>query len=108
MSDPLGFISKVGARHLAGGAGPLTPGKSGDVATAGGASFKDVLLKNIDEVNKLQQDMNRAIEDLAAGRRTDVENVILATQKADTAFKALQAVRNRVIEAYDELKQVRV
>ena len=85
---------------LAGGVRPQT-GKPGD-------SFKEVLLKNLDEVNKLQQDASLATEDLAAGRRDDVEGVMLATSKADTAFKALQAVRNRVMEAYDEIKQMRV
>ncbi|XVJ59068.1 MAG: flagellar hook-basal body complex protein FliE [Tepidisphaera sp.] len=100
MSDPLGLIRNVGSGSmpLAGGVRP----------SAGGASFKDVLLKNLDEVNKLQQDASSAAEDLAAGRRDDVEGVMFATSKADTAFKALQAVRNRVMEAYDEIKQMRV
>jgi len=73
-----------------------------------GGSFKDALLRNIDQVNKLQQDATRAIEDLATGDRQDVEGVILATQKADSAFKMLQAVRNKVVEAYQEMNQVRV
>jgi flagellar hook-basal body complex protein FliE len=37
-----------------------------------------------------------------------MEGVILATQKADTAFRMLQSVRNRVMEAYEEIKQIRV
>ena len=65
-------------------------------------------MNNIREVNSLQQDASKAIEDLQAGRRTDMEGVILATQKADTAFRMLQSVRNRVMEAYEEIKQIRV
>jgi flagellar hook-basal body complex protein FliE len=34
--------------------------------------------------------------------------VILATEKADNAFKMLQAMRGKVLQAYDEIKQVRV
>lgn len=99
MNDPLGIIRNSPQHQtLAGGPRPQ----------AGDASFKDLLLKNLDEVNKLQQDANRAVEDLQTGKRADVEGVMLATSKADTAFKALQAVRNRVMEAYDEIKQVRV
>jgi len=101
MTDPLGLIRTSTAsptRSIAGGPRP----------EAGAPSFKDVLLQNIDEVNKLQQDATKAVEDLTAGRRDDVEGVMLATSKADTAFKALQAVRNRVMEAYDEIKQIRV
>lgn len=75
---------------------------------AGAPSFKEVLLGNLNEVNALQADATKAIEDLQAGRRTDVEGVILATQKADMAFKMLQSVRNKVVQAYNELRDVRV
>lgn len=107
MADPLGLIGGSGA---IGGAQPLR-----DRLPAGGTpldpdapSFKDVLLKNIEEANKLQQDANAAINDLVTGKRTDLEGVLMATQKADTAFRMLLQVRNRVIESYDELKQIRV
>ena len=101
MSDPLGLIRSA----TSGSSNPLAGGPR---PAPGAPSFKDVLLKNIDEVNRLQQDATRAVEDLQAGRRNDVEGVMLATATADTAFKALQAVRNRVMEAYDEIKQIRV
>ena len=73
-----------------------------------GASFKDVLLDNLKSVNQLQQDATTAIEDLQTGQRNDLETVLMATQKADTAFRMLQAVRNKVMDAYEEIKQIRV
>ena len=102
MTDPLGLIGATG------GARGVVQGGGGGAQNAGGASFKEALLRNIDQVNRLQQDATRAIEDMATGDRDDVEGVILATQKADTAFKMLQAVRNKVVEAYQEINQVRV
>jgi flagellar hook-basal body complex protein FliE len=48
------------------------------------------------------------VEDFAAGRRDDIETVIIATDKADTAFRMLLQVRNKMLEAYEEVKQVRV
>jgi flagellar hook-basal body complex protein FliE len=103
MSDPLRLIGTSGA------SGAYQPPRPQPQAGAGdGASFKDVLMANIKQVNELQQDASRAIENLQSGQGGDLESVILATQKADTAFRALQAVRNRVIEAYDELRQIRV
>jgi flagellar hook-basal body complex protein FliE len=104
MSDPLGFIS--GAGRVQGTPGVQGPGVPASIA--GGPSFKDVLLKNIDEVNRLQQDANAAAEDLMAGRRDDPEQVMTAIAKADLAFKTLQAVRNQVMRAYDEVQQMRV
>jgi flagellar hook-basal body complex protein FliE len=103
MTDPLGLIGGGGGvRGVPQGGGI---GRTGD---QGGPTFKETLLRNIDQVNQLQQDATRAIEDLATGERDDVEGVILATQKADSAFKMLQAVRNKVVEAYQEINQVRV
>jgi flagellar hook-basal body complex protein FliE len=67
-----------------------------------------VLLKSLDEVNAAQAEATKAVEDLQIGQRSDVEGVILATQKADNAFRMLQSLRNRMMEAYDEVKQVRV
>jgi len=103
MTDPVGLI---------GGGGAIPPNIPRPGSPAGGPvqgpSFKDVLFKNIEEVNRLQQDATTAIEDLQAGRRADLEGVLLATAKADTAFQLLQAVRNKVVQAYEEIKQMRV
>ncbi len=102
MTDPLGLIGASG-----GASGRLTP--SGGVPTDPNApNFKDVLLKNINEINKLQQDAAQAINDLSTGKRNDIEGVMLAQGKADLAFKMLQGVRNQVLRAYEDIQQMRV
>lgn len=83
-------------------------GVGAEKAAEGAPAFRDVLLKNLEQVNAAQTDADRAVEDLVSGRRADLEGVILATQKADNAFRMLQAVRGKVLQAYDEIKQVRV
>lgn len=116
MADPLGFISGMSAgAGGVGGVGGLrgvgAPGQApagGIAADPNAPSFKDVLMQNIEKVNKLQQEATEATEDFATGKRQDLENVLLATQKADTAFRMLLSVRNKVQAAYDELKQVRI
>ena len=105
MSDPLGLIntntsSRVNPLQL-----PIASKPSG---AASETSFKDVLMKNIDQVNRLQQDAERAIEDLVSGKRDDVDGVLIAKQKADMAFKLLLQVRNKMVDAYEEIKQMRV
>ena len=102
MTDPLGLI---GSASRAGPLRPDTPSSGGP--NQNGPSFKDVLLKNLDEVNKLQQDAVKAVDDGAEGKAA-IENVMMATNKADLAFKALQAVRNQVLKAYDDIQQMRV
>lgn len=101
MADPLGFISGVVATG--------SPVQRASPANAGaGENFADVLRQSVNDVNKAQQEATRAVEDLQTGDRADLEGVILAANKADNAFRMLQALRNRVVEAYDEIKQMRV
>jgi len=105
MADPLGLIGGSGGINPSAFPRPDIKGPSGQAQP--GQSFKDVLMANLDEVNKAQQDATRAVEDLTAGKRSDLEGVIMATQKADNAFRMLQALRNKMVEAYDEIKQIR-
>ena len=103
MTDPLGLIGSGGS------ALPLRPSIGGPGQTpVGGPGFKEVLDDQIQRVNQLQQDARAAMEDLATGRRDDVESVLIATQKADTAFRLLLQVRNKVMAAYEEVKSIRV
>lgn len=106
MSDPLRLINP--SVHSPGSIG--SPGRT----SAGGVpadptqpSFKNVLMENIQQVNRLQQEATTAIEDLQTGNRTDVEGVITATQKADAAFHMLVALRNKLQSAFEEIKQMR-
>jgi flagellar hook-basal body complex protein FliE len=104
MADTLGLIQ---------GGGGLDPSRfqrpspAREAGAPAGPTFKETLLSNLDEANRLQQEATRAVEDLQTGKRQDVENVLLATTKADNAFRMLQSLRNRMMEAYDEIKQMR-
>lgn len=101
MTDPLGLLNPAGANAIRPAAGPRTQ-------AGGSTEFKDLLMKNIEQVNKLQQDADHAIEDFATGRRDDVDGVMIAKQKADLAFQLLLQVRNKMVDAYQEIKQMRV
>ena len=111
MSDPIGLVGRQAsaAQHLQAASdlhaqvSRVEPERS-----SGAGAFKDVLMENLARVNKLQEDATKAVEDLHAGRRDDLETVLMATQKADTAFRMLLQVRNKVMSAYDELRQIRV
>lgn len=104
MSDPLGLINS----HAAAAARPAAPRAPRGPGDASGPSFKDVLMQNIQQVNRLQQDAQTAIEDLQTGKRDDMANVLIAKQHADDAFRLLLQVRNKLMDAYEEVKQIRV
>ena len=106
MTDPLGLAS--GAAAAARAAANVQPGKPQAPGQGNETSFKDVLMANIEQVNQLQQDAEKAIEDLYSGRRDDVDGVLIAKQKADLAFQLLLQVRNKMVGAYEEIRQMRV
>lgn len=115
MVDSLGNLNKLASLNP--GAG-LKPGQTlpvtGDPSTAatGGtdaaSSFKDVLLRNLGEVNKLQQDADTTLENFTTGKTANMGEVISATQKASMAFSMLVQIRNKLQDAYDEVKNLRV
>jgi flagellar hook-basal body complex protein FliE len=82
----------------AGGAGGGTPA----------TSFSDVLKSSIDEVSRLQQDASNAVNDLATGKSENVTGVMTAMEKADVAFKTLLAIRGKLMDAYEEIKNISV
>jgi flagellar hook-basal body complex protein FliE len=87
--------------------GGVSPAKAGGAASAGGsASFADVLKNSIEEVAKLQNDANQAVDALATGKTENVTGVMTAMEKSDLAFKTLLAIRAKLMEAYEEVKSI--
>ena len=81
-------------------------GKAAGAGGAGGASFSEMLEQSIGEVSKLQQDASQAVENLVTGKTEDVTGVMTAIEKSDLAFKTLLAIRAKLIEAYEEVKNI--
>lgn len=79
---------------------------SSSAGTTGGSSFADVLKKSVDEVSRLQQDATQAVNDVATGKTENVTGVMTAVEKSDLAFKTLLAIRAKLMDAYEEIKQI--
>ena len=86
-----------------GGVSPAMPTGAGG---AGASSFADALKNSIGKVSRLQQDATKAVEDLATGKSENVTGVMTAMEKSDLAFKTLLAIRTKLMEAYDEIKNI--
>lgn len=99
MTDPLGIISRV---NLPAGV-PQKAQQGGQ-----GGDFQKELLDEIRKINEMQQDATKATNELLTGQRDDIEGVMIATQKADSAFRMLVALQNKVVGAYDEVRNIRV
>ena len=73
-----------------------------------GKSFKNVLIDSINDVNALQQDADRAVEGLFTGEDVNPAEVLTAVQKADLAFRLTMQMRNKLMEVYQEIKDIRI
>ena len=71
-------------------------------------SFSEMLSSSISEVNGLQQDADTAIQKLVTGESKNLHETLLAVEKADIAFKAMNQVRMKVIDAYKEVMRMQV
>lgn len=89
-----------------GGASPASTGGAGGAGST--ASFSDMLKNSIDEVSRLQQDASQAVEDLMTKKTENVTGVMTAMEKSDLAFKTLLAIRSKLMDAYEEIKNISV
>ncbi len=99
----------------AGGLSPLRPLQSPGVPAPGakaapsdGKDFKAYLLESLEKVNQLQTEADAGVQKLLAGETDNVAEVFSASRKAGIAFDLLMEIRNKLMEAYEELKQMRV
>lgn len=71
-------------------------------------SFQETLVDMLGEVDRLQKDSGQAIEGFAQGEVEDVHSVMEAMTKADLSFRMLLEVRNKLVDAYQEVMRTRV
>ncbi len=71
-------------------------------------SFGQMLAGSIAEVNNLQVEANTAIEKLVSGRSQNLHETMLAVEKAEIAFRTMNQVRQKVIDAYQEVMRMQV
>ncbi len=71
-------------------------------------SFGEVLSKSMEEVNQLQEKADKAIEELATGETKDIAQAMIAVEKANISFKLMTQVRNKIVEAYEEVMRMPV
>ena len=82
----------------------LVPGS--DIAgpdSAGSMPFADLMTDAVGEVNRLQDQAGKAVRGLMTGTGIDVHEAMIATQKASMAFELTLAVRNKAVQAYQQV-----
>ncbi len=86
---------------------PLPPTPAARPAGESG-SFQEFFVNSMQEVNSAQLQADRAVESLFTGGEVNPAEVLTAVKKADLAFRMLMQIRNKLVQAYEEVKNIRV
>jgi flagellar hook-basal body complex protein FliE len=85
--------------------GPELP--KADPATEAG-KFGNFLQSAFNKVNELQLEGDEAVRQMVSGENTDIHNTMITLQKAEVSFELMMQVRNKIVAAYDQIKNMQM
>ncbi len=85
---------------------PATPGEG--AAPPPSASFGQLLKDSLAQVNALQRQADAAVQSFATGASRTLHDTMLAMQRAELSFRLMTEVRDKIVEAYQEILRMQV
>jgi flagellar hook-basal body complex protein FliE len=76
---------------------------SGSGKTAEATPFADLVTDSAGQVSRLEDQARMAVDGLMTGSGVDVHQAMIATEKASMAFELTLAVRNKAVQAYQQV-----
>jgi flagellar hook-basal body complex protein FliE len=73
-----------------------------------GQSFSDILKNALNSVNDAQVEANEVVQQVLSGQTDNIHETMIALQKADTSLKLMLEVRNKLLEAYQEVMRTQM
>jgi flagellar hook-basal body complex protein FliE len=86
----------------------ISPEKPGSEKQTGGNSFGSVLKDAISDINKLQSDADNAIAKVQLEDAGSIHEAMIALEKAGISFQVMMQVRNKILDAYQEVMRTQV
>lgn len=83
---------------------PQTPALDG--ASSAGDSFASVLSNAVHGVDTLNDQAASQVSNMIQGGGTDINNVMVAVEKADVSFQLMMQVRNKIVSAYQDIEKM--
>ena len=72
------------------------------------SSFTDLLTNSLKAVNQEQKVADKMATDLSTGKSENIHETMLALSKAELSFNLVVQVRNKVLEAYQDIMRMQV
>jgi flagellar hook-basal body complex protein FliE len=83
-------------------------GEKGAAKAAPVEDFSKFLGEMVDKVNQNQQAADKAVQGLVTGEAKGLHEVMIAVEKSSISFQFLAQVRNKALEAYQEIMRMPV
>ncbi|QDT98323.1 flagellar hook-basal body complex protein FliE [Gimesia aquarii] len=71
-------------------------------------SFKDMMLQSLENVNQIQLQSQQSIEKGLLGEDITQAEVFSSIKKADLALRMMVQMRNKLLEAYNEIQRMQM
>jgi flagellar hook-basal body complex protein FliE len=72
----------------------------------GGTSFSDVLKNAVNTVDSLHNNAASQVSSMLQGASGDMNGVMIAVEKADVSFQLMMQVRNKIVNAYQDIEKM--
>ncbi|MDR1049283.1 MAG: flagellar hook-basal body complex protein FliE [Synergistaceae bacterium] len=70
------------------------------------SSFEELLSSSMKKVNALQIEADEMVNRLATGDVEDISEVVLASSRAEIALRMFMELRNKFVDAYQQLSRI--
>ncbi len=105
MLDMIQF-SESKSRKSKGTQSPVPVSTSLEVNGGGTVPFEELLSSSMKQVNSLQLESDELVRKLATGDVEDISEVVLASSRAEVALKMFMELRNKFVDAYQQLSRM--
>jgi flagellar hook-basal body complex protein FliE len=78
------------------------------LTTKGSGDFADLIKKSIESVNARQVESDKAAEGLASGQNSNIHEVMIKMEEAEISLRLMVQMRNKVVDAYQEIMRMQV
>jgi flagellar hook-basal body complex protein FliE len=85
-----------------------TTGSLSSSPTGAASDFFNLMKDGIGRVNEMQNQSEIGVEKMLTGQDVQSAEVMTSLQKADMAFRLLVQIRNKLMDAYQEINGIRI
>lgn len=106
MTFPIGAVPGIGATVGLGGVAGIDPAAT--APEANGSAFSSILASSFDQLRATQANADGLAAQAATGDLKDVHDYMIARSEASLAVEMVVSIKNKAVEAFNEIMRMQV